>query len=262
MMKVYAEAGPKFGLILRELYDLVHNGAVTDLEKTFTTLARKTFGLTVDFPFVRQVNYLGEEFGCTTCVSIDSEAAHGRSHYGLSRSGAIVSVDAGLAIDYKIGHRNMQLHLDAAFTTSVQASDSWTHGPLKALQAIVKHNPKNTASIAKIIRDTAEEYDVKQVVSLAGHGIGFSLHEAPTIHNAPGEYPPVDLFDGLCFCAEPIFVDPGSANSGSFISPTCIGPDGWVVNTVSGDPASHFETTFGVIDGRIVDLVGITEWKF
>jgi len=266
MMDAYLEAGPKFGNILRQLYDLIHEGHLHDnnLEDAFMKMAQGAFGLGVRFPFTEQTNYLGEEFCYATCVSIDSEVAHGRSHHRVSRPGAIVSIDAGLAIPYMKTkeHRDIMLHLDAAFTTSVQVSNNWTDGPLKALQAIEKSHPTNTAAIAKIIRDTAKEQGAKQVVSLTGHGIGFSLHEAPTIHNAPGEYAPVELFNGLCFCAEPIFVDPGCSDNGSFISPTCIGPDGWVVSTVSGDPASHFETTFGVIDGRIVDLVGITKWEF
>lgn len=264
MMKAYAEIGPKFGAILRELYDLVHNGDLNDhdIERFFIKAAQKTFGLGVRFPFAEQINYLGEKFGCVTCVSIDSEVAHGRSHWNITKSGAIVSVDAGIAIPYTKASRDKLLHLDAAFTTSVNTSNNWTNGPLKTLQAIAESRPTNTAAIAKIIRDTAKEQEAKQVVSLTGHGIGFSLHEAPTIHNAPGEYSPVELFNGMCFCAEPIFVDPGCTNNDSFISPTCIGPDGWVVSTVSGDPASHFETTFGVIDGRIIDLVGITKWEF
>jgi methionyl aminopeptidase len=260
MMKAYLEAGWQFGAILRSLYDIVHENrnSKLDLEATFAGAVWNVFGPEVQFPFVKQTNYLGEMFGHAICVSANDEVAHGRSFYKRHIPGAIISVDAGIAFPYK----DKLLHLDAAFTTAVNISDNWTHGPLKALQTIAESRPTNTAAIAKIIRDTAKEQGAKQVVSLTGHGIGFSLHEAPTIHNAPGEYAPVELFNGLCFCAEPIFVDPGCSDNGSFISPTCIGPDGWVVSTVSGDPASHFETTFGVIDGRIVDLVGITKWEF
>jgi methionyl aminopeptidase len=115
--------------------------------------------------------------------------------------------------------------------------------------------------IATIIRETARAQHLKQVVSMTGHGIGYMLHEAPSIHNAPGEFLPVTLFEGICFCAEPIFVNPGYDSDSSFISPTCIGTDGWEVATISGDLASHFETTFGIINGQIVDLVGVSRWR-
>jgi methionyl aminopeptidase len=258
MMKAYQEAGWKLGAVLRSLYDVVHKNKDGKLERLFIEASKDVFGNDIQFPFIKQTNYLGEIFGHAICLSADSEVAHGRSFQKRHTPGAIISVDAGIAFPYE----DKWLHLDAAFTASVNTSNNWTNGPLKALQAIAESRPTNTAAIAKIIRDAAKEQEAKQVVSLTGHGIGFSLHEAPTIHNAPGEYSPVELFNGMCFCAEPIFVDPGCTNNDSFISPTCIGPDGWVVSTVSGDPASHFETTFGVIDGRIIDLVGITKWEF
>jgi methionyl aminopeptidase len=214
----------------------------------------------VGFPFIKEKNYLGESFGHSICVSVNNVIAHGSPTDSIFGEGDIISVDCGISLPY--GKR--QLHLDAAFTTRVgpKCNLDWVPAPLEALKRIIELQPTDTRQIAQIIRDTAKDHNLKQVVSMTGHGIGYKLHEAPAIHNAPGEFLPVELFDGLCFCAEPIFVNPGISKDSSFISPTCIGDDGWEVATVSGDPASHFETTFGIVDGQIIDLVGITEWIF
>lgn len=257
-MKVYLQEGPKFGQILKQLHDEIKSGEANNLEARFEDACSKVFNLDGPplFPFKNQLNTFGEAFGHSICISINDVIAHGTLGEHKIVNGDIVSVDCGLCIPY--GQR--YLHLDAAFTTVVGAEEEWVRSPLHALSNIIAKQPKDTARIAKIIRETAREYNLKQVVSLTGHGIGYRLHEAPIIYNAPGDFLPVELFNGLCFCAEPIFVLPGSDKVSSFICPTYLGADGWSVITISGEPASHFETTFGIVDGQIVDLVGVTSW--
>jgi len=97
------------------------------------------------------------------------------------------------------------------------------------------------------------------VLSLTGHGIGYSLHEAPIIYNAQGQFLNEELFDGLCFCAEPIF-SPGKGEKNSIVK-TYIDSDGWSIYTRNGNPTSHFETMLCVDNGQIIDLTGMTEWS-
>ena len=262
-MNVYKTEGPKFGEILKVLYDDLSNSCnyLEDLEQTFIRLCRESFGLDTSFPFKNQKNYIKEPFNHAVCISINDILAHGRplqiNKEKLIEENAVVSIDCGIAIPYK----SRWLNLDAAFTVKLGSYDgNWVKAPHEALREIIIQQPTDTMHIANIIKDTAESNNLKQVVSMAGHGIGYELHEAPTIHNAPGDFSPVELFEGLCFCAEPIFIKPGSNKNSSFISSTCIGSDGWEVSTVSGDPASHFETMFGVINSQIVDLTGVSSW--
>lgn len=263
-MNIYLEEGPKFGQILKQLYNLVKVGKTKNLEAKFKDACYESFGFSPNssstsnrFPFAKQFNYLGEVFGHSICLSVNNIVAHGNPKESVITKGDIVSVDCGVCIP----HGRRYLHLDAAFTVVVKGDEEWVKVPHQSLCNIVETQPKNTAEIARIIRETARLHNLKQVVSLTGHGIGYRLHEAPIIYNAPGEFLPVELFDGMCFCAEPIFVFPGNNKASSFICPTYIGADGWEVATVSGDPASHFETTFGIVDGQIVDLVGVTNWE-
>ena len=208
------------------------------------------------FPFNNQKNYLGESFGHPICISVNNTIAHGRPENYIPKLGDVISVDCGVSIPY--GTR--QLHLDAAFTVSYNKTEPWVNAPLYALKKIIAQQPSDTMEIAKIIRQTAKDNNLNQVVSLTGHGIGYKLHEAPAIHNAPGNFLSVELFEGLCFCAEPIFVHPGKDKKSSFICPTYIGTDGWKIITANDLPSSHFETTFGIINGQIVDLIGVTNW--
>jgi len=267
VLEFYQEHGPQFGKVLYSMYQDVKVGNNIDLEKQFIELCSDYMPVEIKspdnfwrtFPFTYQKNYLTKKFGHAICVSTNDEVAHGSPGRHKIKYGDIVSVDCGLAVPFKSNY----IHFDAAFTTVIQQEDTWTIEPLNALRNIASGNPKNTSDVAKIIQEKARIAHQSQVVSLTGHGIGFGLHEAPVIHNACGDFLSVELFEGLCFCAEPIFADPSynlSEPSSSFITPVFIGEDGWMVSTSTGISTSHFETVFGVIDGQIVDLIGVTTW--
>ena len=269
-MNAYLEYGPRFGAILGQMYDLTKDGFIQPLKDFFEKQCKNNMCY-IDaadrclyeptFPFKDEENYLGDKVCYSLCVSINDEVAHGRSFYRTPEIGDVVSVDCG--VSFITPELNRRLHLDAAFTVRIGSNGGWINGPHRALKNITEKNPSNTGEIAQIIYNTAIDEKLKQVVSLTGHGIGYTLHEAPYILNAPGGGLSTELFNGLCFCAEPIYVLPRHGRKpGSFIAPTHIGPDGWTIMTTSGEYASHFETTFGVIDGRIVDLIGITKWEF
>jgi len=255
-LALYEDTGPEFGRILYNLYNSICAGDCNNIERDFVSACIGSFAGDLIFPFINQTNHLGEIFGHAVCISVNDEIAHGRPQAQAIKPGDVISVDCGLGIPFGKYH----LHLDAAFTAVVQDNYDWTVAPLLALQNIVSKNPTNTSQIAKIIHETAKTEHMNQIVRLTGHGIGLLLHEAPIIHNAPGEFRSVDLFDGLCFCAEPIFVDPSYDKGSSFITQTYLGSDGWVVSTTNGAPTSHFETTFGIISGQVIDLIGVTNW--
>lgn len=266
-MELYLEYGELFNKVLIELKDTVENNTKIlseDIQKAFESSCNKHFVKTsskqkyYSFPFIKQKNYIDEYFGHPICISLDSDIAHGKPK-GYIVEDQVIKIDCGIAISNNNGKR---LHLDAAFTTIVNNKPHrghWVYAAKAALSKITIENPQDTYIISKIIQDTAKNSMLKQVVSLTGHGIGYTLHESPVIHNATADFKPVKLFNGLCFCAEPIFVKPDNKDS-SFIAPTYIKDDGWTISTTSGEVSSHFETTFGVIDGQIIDLIGITSW--
>jgi methionine aminopeptidase len=265
-LEAYQAIGPEFNLILAELLHMVQMNDADDhlgseIDEQFMELCHIRFrDAKPYFPFRTQRNYLDQPFGSATCVCRNHHIAHGDPGCGVACPGDILTVDCGVSVATLPGRR---LHLDSAFTATVDSKTipDWVKAPHKALQMIVEEQPRDTKQIAEIIQQVASDHGLRQVVSLTGHGIGYALHEAPVIHNAVADFKPVDLFEGLCFCAEPIYVKPGKGSSGSWVAQTCLEDDGWTVSTVSREPASHFETTFGVINGQIVDLVGVTKWK-
>lgn len=254
----YLKHGPTFNKILLEMRDQVKEGKGS-LEFNFKRLCKHHFS-SVGYPFFHQKNHCGETFAKIICVSPNSIVAHGRNIE--PKKGDILSVDCGLSLPLN----GRWIHFDSAFTCVYGMKRSkhtkWINAARTALANITKFQPKDTMELAEVIQQTALKNGLQIVVSLTGHGVGYSLHEAPAIHNAPGPFNPAPLFEGLVFCAEPIFVKAGiDILNPTDIALTCLGTDNWEVSTINGDPASHFETMFGVVNGKIIDLIGVSKWR-
>ena len=77
---------------------------------------------------------------------------------------------------------------------------------------------------------------------LDGHGIGRTIHEQPSVPNAPELADATRLHDGLVITIEPIL-----GAGGPDIRE---GGDGWTIRTADGALAAHAEHTIVVTGGR------------
>ena len=261
----YIDNGIIFGDILFRLYNKIIHGEPQNslhIEDMFYEMTREvdnTIWRSATYPFAQQVNYLGDKFNCLACVSVNDKIAHCKPNKKQFQKGDIISVDVGIALP--AANTNKWLHFDSAFTaTWDSAPEDWILAPHRALANIIDEQPQTTYRVAKVIQNTAIAEKLDTVVMLTGHGIGYSLHEEPHIRNAPGRYSNTSFFNGLCFCAEPIFVLPGKQREASYIARAYVDSDGWSVRTVNSQPSSHFETMFCIINNKLVDICGITKW--
>lgn len=266
-IQFYLKYCPLFGEILLDLKAVMDEGTISikELKDMFQQSIYNMFKdiprRNIIFPFKNQINHLKEEFGESICISCNNTVAHGRTE--SINYGDIVSVDCGVAVRRRKGRL---LHFDAAFTTfyggfAEDTDYNWINIPQQALISILEGQPKNNHQLGGLIAKTAVDSELQVVASLTGHGIGHSLHESPIIHNMPGAYMPVSFFEGMVFCAEPIFVRPDDNPAKITIAETYLESDGWSVSTISGAPASHFETMLAIINGQIVDLIGVSRWE-
>ena len=79
-------------------------------------------------------------------------------------------------------------------------------------------------------------------LGLGGHGIGRTIHEAPSVPNAPDVADDTRLHAGLVITIEPIL----GAGGPDIVE----GGDGWTIRTADGALAAHTEHTIVVTDGR------------
>jgi methionine aminopeptidase len=256
---LYREVGPKFGQALKDTAEFIQTsksdlpyGAINEC---FGETANALIGSEVLFPFRDERNHLGDRFHGLACVSANNCVAHGRDSVKL---GNIVSIDAGISVPCN----GRTLYFDAAITVVCGESEpdaetqALVQAPLQALK-IIKNlkNLKNVLEMTAVIEAVAQKEHFDIMASVSGHGIGYSLHEAPVIPNMMAPAASAPILPKTCFCPEPMYVEQrerGAVNAAT----AWLQRDAWAIYTTGR--TSHWETTFYFDGSELEDIVGIT----
>lgn len=178
--------------------------------------------------------FASRPYPAATCVSINDEVVHGIPNESPKtiQQGDLVSID--LVIGYK------GLVLDSARTIGVgmvsnEARDLLTITKT-ALQAgvqaaIVGHEVYDIGrAIAKVV---PKKYGI--IKTFCGHGVGYSLHEEPTIPNYAERGSSPRLEAGMVLAIEPMITTGGIEVE--------VLDDGYTAVTVDGSLSAHMEHT-------------------
>ena len=170
-------------------------------------------------------------FPGTSCISVNEEAVHGIPSGRALREGDLVKLDVTVEKDGFMA--------DAAETIAVGDATQ----ELLRLVACAQLAFAKAASVARAgacVREIGRtvENEVRAshffvIRELGGHGIGRTIHEAPSVPNFADPAAKQILTAGLVITIEPII----AAGSGSIV----LGQDGWTVQTADGRPAAHYE---------------------
>ena len=228
------EGGMRHAFILKELVKMVRPGlAVADLDARAAELIQEG-GDTPAF-----LNYqpygASRPYPATLCVSINDEIVHGIPTEGdkVLREGDIVSIDLGLI------HKG--LITDAAVTVPVgkvtpECAELLTVTK-DALMAGIKaaKGGARVGDISSAIQRIGVAHKYGIVEELAGHGVGYHVHEDPYVpnfgHPGKGEL----LKPGMVIAIEPMF------NLGT--KKIKLDKDGYTYRTTDGKASAHFEHT-------------------
>ncbi len=239
------EGGLRHAAILAELVKNVAPGVTTEALDTLAFDLVKKGGDHSAF-----LNYQPESadrpYPATLCVSINDEVVHGIPNEGkkILKEGDIVTLDLGL------NHKG--LITDAAVTVPVgKVSDEATRlmkATKEALDAgIAAVLPGgHIGDIGAAIEAVAKKYGYAIAEGLAGHGVGYAVHEDPYIPNegkvGKGEL----LKPGMVFAIEPMFTTGKGAVK--------LSSDGYTFHTRDGSLAAHFEHTVTVTQTGVLVL--------
>jgi methionyl aminopeptidase len=259
-IKLYKEYGPLFGEMLKELRDKILTREINNSEELLIDLPSRVNEW--DYCFLWQENEYREKFKYPFCLSINDTIGHGIPDIESKDPYTFKDTDI-ISIDIGIFHKPSCLHFDAAFTVCKDPQkQSFVNAPLDTIKLLSRHkNIKTTKDISQIIYYVPDDYGYDIVASIAGHGIGHSLHEPPKIYNIPINKNNYQLFDGIVFCIEPVYVEKEKNDSKVKIVDAYIdNKDNWSIKTVNGKSSTHWETMFLVEDNKLVDLLKISEW--
>jgi methionyl aminopeptidase len=119
-----------------------------------------------------------------------------------------------------------------------------TQGTRESLSAGIEavRSGSRLRKVSLAIQDVLLGHKLGIVRELTGHGVGFALHEAPTIYNYDAGTRGPLLENGAVLAIEPM------ATTGS--DSILLAADQWTYRTADGSPAAHFEHTVALWDNQ------------
>jgi len=181
------------------------------------------------------------KYPASLCVSVNDVVVHGIPNVEpiILQEGDTVGLDAGFI--YK------GMFTDSALTLVVGEGDKETRALVQSTKealykAIKAARAGNTiGDIGHAVEEYTKSKGYGLVKELAGHGVGYAVHEEPNIPNygKPGEG--VKLEAGMVIALEPML------NMGT--GDVDFHEDGFTVTTADGKKSAHFEHTLVITDG-------------
>lgn len=183
-------------------------------------------------------------FPGTVCISVNDEAVHGIPGGRAVAAGDVVKLDVTAELDGFMA--------DAAVTV-VAAPSSEAGRRLAACARVAFEQAMRVARAGRRVNEIgrAVEAEVSRrgfavMRDLAGHGIGRSIHEEPSVPNYYDWRARAPLTEGLVITVEPIVAQ----RSGAYVDDE----DGWTVRTADGGWVAHHEHTLVITRGRPILL--------
>jgi methionyl aminopeptidase len=243
-IEIMREGGKRHAEILRALGEMVMPGmSALVLEEE----ARRLIRAHGDEPAHLNYQPLGapRPFPAALCISINDEIVHGIPNEAekIMQAGDLVAIDLSL--------KHKGLITDSAITVAVGATDDESLKLLKvgqvALAAGIRAaQPGNcTGDIGEAVSDVVEASGFSVADDLAGHGVGYKVHEDPFVPNVGIAGEGDRLVPGMVIAIEPMVNAGGREIRDS--------DDGYTIFTADGSRSVHFEHTVAITEeGNIV----------
>ncbi|EMJ99844.1 type I methionyl aminopeptidase [Leptospira sp. WS58.C1] len=179
------------------------------------------------------------KFPGNTCISLNTEIAHGIPNDRILKEGDLLNLDVSLELNGYFADTGYTLIVGQDEKGLTKLLDVSSEALKRALSGVRTGQKLN--SIGKTIENTAKRNGYKVIRTLCGHGVGKSLHEEP--FNICNYYEPRDkriLRSGQVIAVE-TFVSTGAED---FVE----GSDGWTLKTPDGSFTAQFEHSVVVTD--------------
>ena len=242
-MRTMFHAGQIVAQAKRLMIDAVEPGIETRELDAIAERAIREMGAVPSFKGYNPGMSMPYAFPATICASINDEIVHGIPSKRRLNEGDILSVDVGAI------YRG--LHGDSAFTVGVgETSDEAKRLMAATLESLNRGISRIRAGgrlddVSNAIQRYAEGLGYSVVKKYVGHGIGFNMHEEPSVPNYGRAGRGMKLRRGMALAVEPMLIVGDEE--------TKVLPDGWTVSTEDGTLSAHFEDTIMITkDGPVI----------
>ncbi len=238
-LETLREAGKRLGAVLRAVAEAAKPGVTPSvLDELAETLIRAGG----DLPAFKNHKPDGAKiaFPATLCVSVNNAVVHGIPGEAPLCAGDIVGLDLGLI------HKG--LFVDSAVTVGVGEVDdaaekliSRTREALARGIAAAKGGGK-VGDIGAAVEEYINQFGYGIVRELAGHGVGYKVHEEPFVPNYGLAGTGPKLVPGMVLALEPMVNEGGDEVK--------LAPDKFTFITSDGSRSAHFEHTIIITEGK------------
>lgn len=234
-IRVLREGGKKLAKILAAIVAAAKPGVSTlALDRLSESLIFKSGGKPA---FKGHRSKEGLIYNFSSCISINDELVHGMPRQDkFLKKGDIVGLDVGM----KWGG----LFTDTAVTIGIGKITKEAEGLLRSTKdaldlgiRAVKPGIK-LGDVSHAIQKHLEKDNLGVIRDLAGHGVGYAVHEEPLIPNFGQPGTGLEIKEGMVLAIEPM-----AALGDRKIK---LASDGWTFKTADGSLAAHFEHTVAV----------------
>jgi methionyl aminopeptidase len=174
-------------------------------------------------------------FPAALCVSINNEVIHGVPSKRKIADGDLVSLDCGINLDGFISDQALTVEAGAVSEEKRRLNRVTRECLKKAVDAIKPGD--RLLQIARAVSNYAASFGYGVVHQYCGHGVGFDLHEDPSVPNNP-RGPNPRIAAGWVIAVEPMI------NLGA--PEVELLADDWTVVTADNKPSAHWEHTVAV----------------
>ncbi len=186
-----------------------------------------------------QPSFSSKPYPAAICASLNDVVVHGLpSKKIILKEGDILKLDVG--VKYK------NLFTDAALTIGIgkmtEEKIKLINATKRALElAINEVKPGNfMGDIGFVIENCFEKEDLTVIKDLVGHGVGYAVHEEPSIFNFGKKGEGAVLKSGMVLAIEPM-----AALGGGEVRES---KSGFGFETIDGSLTAHFEHTVAITD--------------
>jgi methionyl aminopeptidase len=179
-------------------------------------------------------------FPATLCTSRNHEIVHGIPSAGVVLDeGDVISVDCGAIVEGFHGDSALTLIVGGPEAASDEVRDLVATTREALWRGIGAARVDNRlGDIGAAVQELADRHGYGLVREYVGHGVGRSLHEAPSVPNYGRAGKGLKLTEGLVIAIEPMFNLGGDETEQL--------EDGWTVVTADGTVSAHWEHTIAI----------------
>ncbi|KAB1659581.1 type I methionyl aminopeptidase [Pseudoclavibacter chungangensis] len=183
-------------------------------------------------------------FGKVICTSVNDAVLHGLPHDYDLQDGDLLTLDFAVSVDGWVADSAISFNVGTARDDDQRLIRA-TEEALVAGIAQAREGNK-LGDVSHAIGQVAKTAGYPVNVEFGGHGVGRTMHEAPSVPNRGRAKRGLPLKHGLVIAIEPWFLE----TTDTLVQDA----DGWTLRSADGSRGAHTEHTIAVTDGEPIIL--------